>query len=354
MTTISSDLQYGKIKVKHFIQLILIVNGGTQGSRVNNNMKIAIAGFGALGARLGVMLQAGGHEVTGIDGWPAHIAAINTKGLTVVKDNDAPQKYFVPVMPASEVTGTFDLIILLTKTPQLDRMLTDIQPIITDTTKLLVLSNGLGNIEVMAKHVSRHQILAGVTLWTSSLIKPGEIHVTGSGSIKLQAIGDADVQSIADALNQAGLNAEITPDVMTAIWHKAGINAVLNPLSVLLNANIAEFGTAGNAMDLALNILDEMKQVGASQGIKVDVSGIMTDLSQLLKPENAGNHFPSMYQDIQNGKRTEIDFLNGYFAKIGHESGIPTPFNALVTRLIHAKEDIERVKLAKQQENFEI
>ena len=222
-------------------------------------MKIAIAGFGALGARLGIMLQAAGHDVTGIDGWPAHIAAINTKGLTVVHDDQDPKVYYLPVMTPQEVTGTFDLIILLTKTPQLDRMLTDIAPIITDQTQLLILSNGLGNIEVMAKHVAKSQIVAGVTLWTSSLVKPGEIHTTGSGSIKLQALAGGDAQPIVEALNEAGLNAELVPDVMTAIWHKAGINAVLNPLSVLLDANIAEFGTAGNAMDMALNILDEMK-----------------------------------------------------------------------------------------------
>lgn len=317
-------------------------------------MKIAIAGFGALGARLGIMLQTAGHEVTGIDGWPAHIAAINTKGLTVVHDDQAPKTYYLPVMTPQEVTGTFDLIIMLTKTPQLDRMLTDIAPIITDKTQLLILSNGLGNIEVMTKHVAKSQIVAGVTLWTSALVKPGEIHTTGSGSIKLQALASGNAQPIVEALNEAGLNAELVPDVMTAIWHKAGINAVLNPLSVLLDANIAEFGTAGNAMDMALNILDEMKQVGASQGIKVDVAGIIADLSRLLKPENAGNHYPSMYQDIQNGKRTEIDFLNGYFARLGQQEGIPTPFNALVTRLIHAKEDIVRTKLAKEKENFEI
>ena len=317
-------------------------------------MKIAIAGFGALGARLGVKLQTAGHEVTGIDGWPAHIAAINTNGLTVIHDNQAPRKYFVPVMTAQEVIGEFDLIILLTKTPQLDRMLTDIAPVITKKTQLLVLSNGLGNIEVIEKHVARDQILAGVTLWTSSLVKPGEIHTTGSGSIKLQAIGHANAKPVVDAMNQAGLNVELTDDVLTAIWHKAGINSVLNPLSVLLDANIAEFGTAGNGMDLALTILNEIQKVGALQGIKVDIAAIMSDLTNLLKPENAGNHYPSMYQDIQNGKRTEIDFLNGYFAKIGQQEDVPTPLNMMITHLIHAKEDIERVKIAKQQETFEI
>lgn len=318
------------------------------------SMKIAIAGFGALGSRLGVKLQHAGHEVTGIDGWPAHIAAINTDGLTVIHEDQAPKKYFVPIVTPTEVTGEYGLIILLTKTPQLDRMLSDIASIITQKTKLLVLSNGLGNIEVIEKHVGRDQILAGVTLWTSSLVKPGEIHTTGTGSIKLQAVGNADVNPIVEALNQANLNVEVTDDVLKAIWHKAGINSVLNPLSVLLDANILEFGTAGNAMDLALHILNEIQKVGASQGIKVDIPGIMSDLTNLLAPENAGNHYPSMYQDIQNGKYTEIDFLNGYFAKIGRQENIDTPFNALITNLIHAKEDIERVKLAKQKETFEI
>ena len=86
----------------------------------------------------------------------------------------------------------------------------------------------------------------------------------------------------------------------------------------------------------------------------MDIAAIMSDLTNLLKPENAGNHYPSMYQDIQNGKRTEIDFLNGYFAKIGQQEDVPTPLNMMITHLIHAKEDIERVKIAKQQETFEI
>lgn len=317
-------------------------------------MKIAIAGFGALGARLGVKLQSAGHEVIGIDGWAAHIAAINTDGLTVVHEDNAPKKYYLPVMTPKEVDGEFDLIILLTKTPQLNRMLTDIQPIITPKTKLLVLSNGLGNIEIMAQHVARDQILAGVTLWTSTLVKPGEIHTTGSGSIKLQAIGESDITPIIDAMNEAHLNVATTNDVLTAIWHKAGINSVLNPLSVLLNASLAEFGTASNAMDMALNILEEIREVGATRGIKVDINAIIADLIKLIRPENAGNHYPSMYQDIKNGKYTEIDFLNGYFAKVGRQENVPTPFNTLVTRMIHAKEDIERVKLAKQQETFEI
>ncbi|MGL5888004.1 MAG: ketopantoate reductase family protein, partial [Leuconostoc suionicum] len=84
------------------------------------------------------------------------------------------------------------------------------------------------------------------------------------------------------------------------------------------------------------------------------VNAIMKDLALLIRPENAGNHYPSMYQDIKAGKHTEIDFLNGYFAKLGSEHGVPMPFNALITRLIHAKEDIERTKLAKKQETFEI
>lgn len=317
-------------------------------------MKIAIAGFGALGSRVGIKLQKAGHEVTGIDGWPAHIAAINTKGLKVVNDAGESKRYFMPVVTPKEIHGTFDLIILLTKTPQLNQMLTDIAHIITPQTKLLVLSNGLGNIEVIQKHVDREQIYAGVTLWTSSLAAPGEIHVTGTGSIRLQAIGGGDAEDIITALNQGELNAELSQDVMTDIWRKAGINAVLNPLSVLLDASIAEFGTAGNQMELSLGILNEIKAVGEAVGIRVDVQDIMDTLAELLKPEVAGAHYPSMYQDIQSAKRTEIDFLNGYFAKLGAQHQISMPINSLITQLIHAKEDIVRVKQAKTQETFEL
>ncbi|MER2233941.1 MAG: ketopantoate reductase C-terminal domain-containing protein, partial [Leuconostoc mesenteroides] len=109
--------------------------------------------------------------------------------------------------------------------------------------------------------------------------------MTGTGSIKLQAIGEANAKPIVSALNKAGLNVTLSQNVIEAIWHKAGINSVLNPLTVLLDANIAEFGMAGNGMDLSLNILDEIKKIGELEGINVDVNAIMKDLALLIRPE---------------------------------------------------------------------
>ncbi|QBO36543.1 2-dehydropantoate 2-reductase [Periweissella cryptocerci] len=304
-------------------------------------MKIAIAGFGAMGARFATKLQAAGNEVIGIDQWQAHIDAINEFGLKVANDADEIETFQIPIYrPEVLIDEEFDLIILFTKAMQLDTMLTGIQPLITAKTRLLVLSNGVGNVEIMQQHVTDDQILAGVTMWTSGLVRPGMIKVTGSGSIRLQAIGTAPIDDIITVLNGAGLNVTASTDVLTDIWRKAGVNSVFNPLSVLLDANIAEFGIMQNGMDLAQQILNEIKAVGQAEGIKVDVPGIMAVVKNTMAPENAGAHYPSMYQDLHQGRLTEIDFLNGYFANLGTKHGMELPVNRLITEMIHAREDL--------------
>jgi Ketopantoate reductase len=109
-------------------------------------MKIAIAGAGALGSRFGFVLQQAGNDVTLIDGWPAHVAAIKEHGLKVTLDKDTYTTQ-IPVMFPKEVTQdmAMDLIIVFTKSMQLDQMLQDIKPIIKDHTKILCLLNGIGH-----------------------------------------------------------------------------------------------------------------------------------------------------------------------------------------------------------------
>lgn len=304
-------------------------------------MKIAIAGFGAMGARFATKLQAAGNEVIGIDQWQAHIDAINEFGLKVVNDADEIETFQIPVYrPEALIDEEFDLIILFTKAMQLDAMLTGIQPLITTNTRLLVLSNGVGNVEIMQQHVTDDQILAGVTMWTSGLVQPGMIKVTGSGSIRLQAIGTAPIDDVVTVLDDAGLFATASDDVLTDIWRKAGVNSVFNPLSVLLDANIAEFGMMQNGMDLAQQILAEIKLVGEAEGVVVDIDGIMALVQDTMAPEKAGAHYPSMYQDLHQGRLTEIDFLNGYFATLGAKHNLNLPVNRLITEMIHAREDL--------------
>lgn len=303
-------------------------------------MNIAIAGAGAMGCRFGYMLMAAGNSVTLIDNWQDHVAAIRQQGLLV--ETETAQGYHqIPAMLASEAQGDFDLIILFTKAMQLDGMLQQISPILASAKAVLILSNGLGNIETLARYVAKDKIYAGVTLWSCELEGPGHIRATGSGNIEMQPIAGLDVvmtAQVLNTLNDAGLKAEISANVLLSIWKKAAFNSVMNTYCALLDCNVGGFGKRPNALELAESVVQEFVLVAANQQIPLTVEMVMNTVKKVFDPRESGEHYPSMHQDLQKGRLTEIDYLNGAVARLGEQAGIPVPVNTLLTRLIHAKE----------------
>ncbi|MFC6275153.1 ketopantoate reductase family protein [Levilactobacillus tangyuanensis] len=310
-------------------------------------MKIAIAGAGAMGSRFGVKLQAAGNDVTLIDNWADHVAAINANGLMVTSDDGKDQAYPMTALAPKDVTTTFDLVILFTKTMQMDQMLTDLHAVLANHPAVLTLANGIGNVETIEKHVPRSQIVVGTTVWSSGLVGPGHIKVTGTGSISLQAVDPANFPNLDDiisTLNAAGMNASPADDVMAAIWKKAGLNSVLNTYCTLLNCNIGEFGALPNWRDLNDAVLDEFQAVADAAKITFSASDVTTLIAAQFSPETNGGHYPSMHQDMANHRPTEVDFLNGYVARLGKKLGVPVPHNAILAQLIHSQEALVTAK----------
>ncbi|WP_235598453.1 2-dehydropantoate 2-reductase N-terminal domain-containing protein, partial [Salmonella enterica] len=118
-------------------------------------MKIASAGAGAMGCRFVYVLLEAGHDVTHIDSCQEHVDAIRRKGLFVV--TETTQRYYpIPVMLADESQGEFELVILFSKAMQLDSMLQRIKPLLPAAKVVMILSNGLGNIEPLVEYFDRH------------------------------------------------------------------------------------------------------------------------------------------------------------------------------------------------------
>jgi 2-dehydropantoate 2-reductase len=304
-------------------------------------MKIAIAGAGAMGCRFGFMLMDAGEDVTLIDGWQEHIEAICKKGLFV--ETETTQKYYpIPAVMADDAQGPFDVVILFTKAMQMDAMLKSIAPVLASAKVVMTLSNGLGNIETLEKYVKKETIYAGVTLLSCELEGPGHIRATGTGNTELQPIAshNAEMEThIIEMFNRAGLNAHISENVLLSIWKKAAFNSVMNTYCALLNCNVGEFGQLPMALELATLVVKEFVQVARSQQIPLTEEMVLETVRKVFDPRESGHHYPSMHQDLQKGRLTEIDYLNGAIARIGLANNIPVTANLLLTKLIHAKEN---------------
>ncbi|HEL9644843.1 TPA: 2-dehydropantoate 2-reductase [Streptococcus suis] len=302
-------------------------------------MRVYIAGSGAMGCRFGYQLSKTKHEVILLDNWDAHIEAIRENGLKISGDFDETVQ--LPIMKPTEATEMADLIILLTKSDQLPKMLQDIKGIIGQQTKVLSLLNGLGHATTMRRYVPNESIMVGVTIWLASLTGPGHAHLEGSGSVSVQnMVGDSQsVEGIIAMFNEAGLNASYDEHVINAIWQKACVNGTMNPTCTVLDCTIGElFGTEGG-LNLVEGIFKEFIAVAKSETDGIDEVAIWKYLMDASK--KASNHYPSMHQDlVQHGRKTEIDYLNGAVVFKGKRAGIPTPYCQMITEMIHAKESI--------------
>ncbi|WP_251867414.1 2-dehydropantoate 2-reductase [Enterococcus malodoratus] len=313
-------------------------------------MKIAIAGAGAMGSRIGLMLHQAGNEVVLIDRWPDHIKAIRENGL-IGEFEDHKVTAHLPIYSPEEIVdghANVDLIVALTKSMQLEAMFQDIQPIIGEKTFVFCLLNGLGHEETLAKFVPKENIIFGTTTWTAWLAGPGHAKLIGSGSIEMENLapqGKAFTLEVLEVFQQAGLNPIYSSNVRYSIWKKACINGTLNGLCTILDCNIADFGSLSIARNLIESIVGEFAAVAEAEGIELNQSQVIQAIEATYDVNTQGLHFPSMYQDlIRNHRKTEIDYINGAVWQKGKNYQINTPYCAFLTQLIHGKEELLKAK----------
>lgn len=255
---------------------------------------------------------------------------------------DVNDRIQIPIGQPHDFTECGDLIILFTKAMGLSDMLQHIQHLIGEKTKVLCLLNGLGHEQVIERYVARSKILLGVTIWTAGLIGPGVAFLQHSGTVNFQSLdqrGKKDVQMIVDVLNQAKLNVSYDEDIYPSLWKKACVNGTMNATCAITDATIGEFFESEEGCQIVYQLIDEFVQVAEGSGVILDKEAITRYVFD--SAAKLGSHYPSMHQDLmQNHRLTEVDYITGAVWRRGKALGIETPYCAMLTQLIHAKESI--------------
>lgn len=308
-------------------------------------MKIAIAGAGAMGSRFGLMLHQGGNDVTLIDGWKEHIETIRKHGLSAnLNGQELTAQLKVELQSEVNLQNEMELIILFTKAMQLDKMLSDIQPMLSENTKVLCLLNGIGHEDIIEKYVAMKNIFIGNTMWTAGLEGPGRVKLFGDGSVELQNLGEGEEETakeIAQVLTNSGLNAQYSDNIRYSIYRKACVNGTMNGLCTILDTNMAGLGETSPAHEMVAAIIKEFVSVAQYEGVELDLEEVVAHVESCFNPDTIGLHYPSMYQDlIKNHRMTEIDYINGAVSRKGRKYSIPTPYCDFLAQLIHSKEEI--------------
>jgi 2-dehydropantoate 2-reductase len=293
---------------------------------------VLIVGTGALACLFASRLSAAGVHVAMLGTWREGLAALRMYGVTQVLEDGRQTSYPVEVYDQPGDCQKTKYALVLVKSWQTERAASQLTNCLAPDGIALTLQNGLGNHEVLTKALGSERAAQGVTTTGATLLSSGRVRPGGEGIVSLGKHSRlAPVQKI---LKHAGFEIEVLDDVAALVWGKLAVNAAINPLTALLKMPNGEVLSRPSARQLSADLAHEVAAVAQAQGIKLpDTDPVI--ISERVAEKTAENH-SSMYQDILRGAPTEIDAICGSVVAAGKKTGVPTPANYSMWKLIHA------------------
>ena len=309
-------------------------------------MKVLVFGLGALGTVYSCLLKNRGHYVAGIDN-ASVVETICCDGVKIsgIWGEHEAQLDQVVVSLDELSEQDYDIIILSVKAYETAKVAQSLQPLIKTNSYLMLAQNGYGNYEAATQFINEAQVILGRVIFGAETINPGFSRVTVIaddvilGSPK-QLIDQQVLEQFAAQFTEAGIPTRTSTEIMKFIWGKIIYNSALNPLGAILEVNYGKLAEMESSQELMNQIFEEIFAVLSAAGQSTlwpDAKAYKKVFYEQLIPSTGGHH-ASMLQDIQQGRHTEIDALNGAVVRLGEQHGIDTPVNRVITALLKAKE----------------
>ncbi|MBC8224261.1 2-dehydropantoate 2-reductase [Candidatus Bathyarchaeota archaeon] len=302
-------------------------------------MKTAVVGAGAMGSLFGGLLAASGENVTLVDVWREHVEAINAEGLRI-GSHEGSRTISVKATTDPSSVGPVDLIIIFVKSYDTLEATRDALPMVSEDTVFLSLQNGLGNIEKISEVAGSDRVIPGTTAHGCTLIGPGEIFHAGSGPT---IIGELDgrvterARGIRDALEGAGIETRISETIRGALWSKVLVNVGINPLTALTGLRNGELLDHPDIMEAMRGAVEEAIRVAEALGVDLGEGDHVERVHDVARA--TASNKSSMLQDVERGRRTEIDALNGAIVDSARRLGLDVPVNETLTAAVRDLED---------------
>lgn len=302
-------------------------------------MRIAVVGAGAMGGIYGAGFTEGGQETVLVDVSSPLVEQLSAEGLSI--DHKGEQR-IVRVHATSDVAsvGPVDVVVFFVKCYHTAVAAEQSRPLVGDSTIVVSLQNGWGNGDDLARVFDPDRIVIGVSYHSGTVVSLGSVAHTGAGPTFIGPYLGSSLeasQPVADAIRSAGFEAVVTPDVRTEIWKKLTLNAAALPTAALTGLTAGE---TGKPDDVMIELVDELARetvaVACAQGYDLDPEERVEFIRALLLKAGPGK--ASMLQDIEAGRRTEIDVINGAVVRAAAEHRIEVPVNRAMVALVKGYE----------------
>jgi 2-dehydropantoate 2-reductase len=302
---------------------------------VSGVKRIYFLGLGALGSIYAFKIQAILPETVKIIADHKRIKAFKRSGITI----NGKAYTFNFISPDDRVPPA-DLIIIAVKYPALETAIQDIKGFVGQDTIILSLLNGISSEEIIGKYFGMEHLVYAYGVGMDAERQQNNIRYTNPGKIvfgeKNNAILSERVIAIKKVFELAEIPFDIPEDMYRALWYKFMLNVGINQASALLKAPYGIFQKYAEANDIMVMAAREVLALSEKNGVFLNES----DITEFIKTINGLDPHgkTSMLQDVEAGRKTEVEIFSGAVIELGRKYQVPTPVNDLLYRAIKAAE----------------
>jgi 2-dehydropantoate 2-reductase len=293
------------------------------------NPRVVVIGAGAMGGLFGGLMAEGGLDVTLVDTWNEHIAAIASDGLRIV---GVGGDRAIPVRATTDAgtVAAADVVLFQCKAFANEVAAYAARHLFTGRTVAISFQNGLGNEETLAGILGADNIMGGLTAQAGLVEAPGVVRNFGDlPTIVGEITGglSARAAAIAGAFTKAGLATVASADIKRDKWKKLLGNVALGAISAVTDLRSFEIMRVPELRDIVFRSVDEAAAVAKAEGIALDIAEAREVLLRLVDTSagGTGTSKSSMREDIARRRRTEIDTIHGAVQRLARRHGLPTP-----------------------------
>ena len=299
-----------------------------------------MVGAGAVGGYFGAMLARAGAPVTLI-GRSRHVDIWKRNGLFLESANFQGT---IPVQASAELDAAWDadLVLFTVKAVDTEETARQLAHHLRAGALVISLQNGVDNVPLMRAAAALDPVAAAVYV-ASAMPTPGRVKHGGRGDLLIGdlpgrrgARRDAELARLSAWFEAAGVPCRVSADIEADLWAKLITNAALNAISAIVHTTYGEVAASPDSREVIRLLVNECVAVARVSGVALPA----VDYVQLVWEfaERIGAVYASTSQDLERGKRTEIDALNGFIVRRGTELGVPTPVNQTLLALVKLRE----------------
>ena len=300
----------------------------------------AVIGAGPVGCIVAAFLAKGGYEVTLCDVVPDLLKPALDPGIIIEGAEDVRQKISKTCTTIDELAEHDpDVIFITVKAHALPLIASAIEGFYHEGMYIVSWQNGIDTELELAKILGKLPVMRAVVNYGCALLGPAHVrmpfHHPPHYIQELDPASRREANVVAETLKSCGLPTDHTDQIVSMVWRKTVMNASMNPVCAVTGLTMSRVMNDPIVYQIVDALVKECLTVCRANEISVGWDYYPHAMEYM---RNAGDHKPSMLMDIEAGRRTEIDFMNGKFVEYGQQAGIETPYNRTMWALVKGLE----------------